>query len=555
MLLSKSAYDKVPDSSNNSFSSKLILPPRIDNDVVDEVLISPNRKGDIRNGNNATKAPGSRTDVKETLKSMGLRCEDFTISVYSKEQAHAILKKQNLETSDIRKGKNNATVTSKPSKPPPQNTKTESSPVEEDDDDDCVILEPPVEKRTVPRPMIVKRPMAPHRQGVSAARYSKQFQLMGTTVQVNSRRGTKRSRYEDEDYVVSNKRMLRDRSYQHHHMPPHYYQSRRERHYHPRNYPYLDEEDYSDDESPSEESSVQDTLNRLKNYNISITCRRNEMRNNRSRANMDSRGRDAIDHRRFRDNKHNQVYVNNLASDSEEFDYDSEEEGMGADMAKFVECQIADDELLAGGGRRRAKSGKGSGEKEEAALNESLDSSGVEIIDKGDEEEDGELPDETEEKTKDDNAPSKEEVAGDKDTQSGGEDGEGTKEDDKMVEDENTAEGDAAIEHQEEEGEAAAKEEETETEKEDVVEEKNSEDHLPEKESSEDGGSGEKTTSPPAEEEKMECDATEEEPVKEEGSGDEEEALLLDNSTVDGGVEEQVDEELEKELLQEGESK
>ena len=129
----------------------------------------------------SSETPVSRSDVKDTLKSMGLRCEDFTISVYSKEQAHAILRKQGVEvtnhgSNNDNKQSNKANNQTKPANRPVNNSsvngtyrnntnqsqqsnrpnnqsqssnrsnqnKSSNKRTEDDeDDDDCVILDSP----------------------------------------------------------------------------------------------------------------------------------------------------------------------------------------------------------------------------------------------------------------------------------------------------------------------------------------------------------------------------------------------------------------------------
>ncbi|XP_045131972.1 citron Rho-interacting kinase-like isoform X2 [Portunus trituberculatus] len=240
-----------------------------------------------RDGKDASGAGGktaTRSDVKETLKSMGLRCEDFTISVYSREQAHAILKRQGVEvTPNNLQGRDKvALLTNKGLK----NVKSNELPKysymrtgntrsvgqddeeEEDDDDDCVILDPP----DVPKPV----PKLPQ-----------QFQLMGTTVQVN--RGAKRPNRPLTNQPQAKRCNAR---------PMMYYRN-----------------DHEQDIGP--EASVQDTLKRLKNYNISITCRRNASGMRPQGGMMDSES--------------------DMENDSH---MDSDDDG--EDMTKYLECQIGE---------------------------------------------------------------------------------------------------------------------------------------------------------------------------------------------------------------------
>ncbi|KAK7070922.1 hypothetical protein SK128_013651 [Halocaridina rubra] len=227
----------------------------------------------------------TRSDVKETLKSMGLRCEDFTISVYSREQAHAILRRQGVEVTpnnmtsrdkfigmggrggyrnaDMRRGAPNMQRAAHARTFVPARKVV---PRYEEDDDDCVILDPP----DMPKPSPVSLPQ--------------QFQLMGTTVQVN--RGAKRPNRPMMNQPLAKRPNAR---------PMQYYQK--------------EHEDYG------AEASVQDTLKRLKNYNISITCRRNA-------TGYGSRG--MMDSESDMDDGH-------LESDEEE-----------EDMTKYLECQIGE---------------------------------------------------------------------------------------------------------------------------------------------------------------------------------------------------------------------
>ncbi|XP_050718667.1 uncharacterized protein LOC126999794 isoform X2 [Eriocheir sinensis] len=228
----------------------------------------------------------TRSDVKETLKSMGLRCEDFTISVYSREQAHAILKRQGVEVTPnnlqarekLALLGNKGIKTVKASDMPKLNyvrasntrsVATHFGPDEEDEDedDDCVILDPP----DMPKPI----PKLPQ-----------QFQLMGTTVQVN--RGAKRPSRPMPNQPQAKRSNAR---------PMMYYRN-----------------DHEQDMGP--EVSVQDTLKRLKNYNISITCRRNASGMRPHGGMMDSE------------------------SDMENDNMDSDDDG--EDMTKYLECQIGE---------------------------------------------------------------------------------------------------------------------------------------------------------------------------------------------------------------------
>ncbi|KAG0713374.1 DYRK-family kinase pom1 [Chionoecetes opilio] len=231
----------------------------------------------------------TRSDVKETLKSMGLRCEDFTISVYSREQAHAILKRQGVEVTpnNLQGREKVALLTNKGMK----NMKSSETPKfaymrtgntrnvgthfsqdiedeEEEDDDDCVILDPP----DMPKPI----PKLPQ-----------QFQLMGTTVQVN--RGAKRPSRPLTNQPQAKRTNARPMMYYRH--------------------------DHEQDIGP--EASVQDTLKRLKNYNISITCRRNASGMRPQGGMMDSES--------------------DMENDSH---MDSDDDG--EDMTKYLECQIGE---------------------------------------------------------------------------------------------------------------------------------------------------------------------------------------------------------------------
>lgn len=241
-------------------------------------------------GSNMVVQPGGKTatrsDVKETLKSMGLRCEDFTISVYSREQAHAILRRQGVEVTPnnlpskeklvsmaAKGGYKNARSGEMQRPPhnmrplPPTNTR-KVVPRYDDDDDDCVILDPP----DMPKP---QPPVS----------LPQQFQLMGTTVQVN--RGAKRPNRPMMNQPLAKRPNARPMQYYH-----------------------KEHEEYG------AEASVQDTLKRLKNYNISITCRRNA-------SGLGPRG--PMDSDSDLDNEGH-------------MDSDEEEE----DMTKYLECQIGE---------------------------------------------------------------------------------------------------------------------------------------------------------------------------------------------------------------------
>lgn len=248
-----------------------------------------NSGGNSGPGSNPGSKTATRSDVKETLKSMGLRCEDFTISVYSKEQAHAILRRQGVEVTanNVPSREKFATANAKGFR----NTKSFEVPKsvsnmrtvsaanrlnagaqfqreqKEDDDDDCVILDPP----EMPRPV---------------QRFPQQFQLMGTTVQVN--RGAKRPNRP----LVNQPQAKRSNA-----RPMQYYRQEHNEEY-------------------SSEASVQDTLKRLKNYNISITCRRNASGMRPQGGPMDSES--------------------DMDNDSH-MDSDDEE-----DMTKYLECQIGE---------------------------------------------------------------------------------------------------------------------------------------------------------------------------------------------------------------------
>ncbi|KAA0188486.1 hypothetical protein HAZT_HAZT006404 [Hyalella azteca] len=377
----------------------------------------------------SSQAPVSRSDVKETLKSMGLRCEDFTISVYSKEQAHAILRKQGVEVTNhvppsnnrqsqsnsgrsVRSGgpqdsfrsssvsvsrpNNRAGPGNRPSgmqgnaQPRPATNTSQSRPPpvpEDDDDDDCVILDPPVNSN--PRPLPPK------------PRLPQQFQLMGTTVQVN--RGSKRP-YSGPQNSISSKRPMMSGQYhnssgnyghhqQYRQMPQQRFSSRQRQYQQMMQQQYMD--DYSDEDS-SGESSVQDTLKRLKNYNVSITCRRNEqppsrqgggahggrhfansrqmagnvttsyhphggnprgirqsnqmMRDhNMSRAQQMMRGSNAMTRQNMMRAQNMHMMQRNMMQDGDS-DYDDDQmmdsdEEAEADMAKYLECEIGEDNM------------------------------------------------------------------------------------------------------------------------------------------------------------------------------------------------------------------
>lgn len=244
-------------------------------------------------GSQGNVGPGGKTatrsDVKETLKSMGLRCEDFTISVYSREQAHAILRRQGVEVTpnnlppkekssaiSAKGGFKNAKSTEVPKIS--HNMRTGSAPNSRnaiahydgnvDDDDDCVILDPPDMPKCTPK-------------------LPQQFQLMGTTVQVN--RGAKRPSRP----MANQPQAKRPNS-----RPMMYYRKEHDQDY-------------------STEASVQDTLKRLKNYNISITCRRNA-------SGLRPQG----------------VAVDSDSDMENDSHLDSDEDG--EDMTKYLECQIGE---------------------------------------------------------------------------------------------------------------------------------------------------------------------------------------------------------------------
>lgn len=232
--------------------------------------------------------------------------------MYSKEQAHAILRKQGVEVTnhvpsnqkqmqsntrgansrDVMRSssgsnRNNQTRNRGGSSAPPPPA---PPPDDDDDDDDCVILDPPVSNNPRPQP--------------AKPRLPQQFQLMGTTVQVN--RGAKRP-YSGPQNPMGSKRpsmvsQFHNTSVNYHH-PQQYRQMQqqqqqqrfssaaRQRQYQQQQQmlqqQYMD--DYSDEEDSGGESSVQDTLKRLKNYNISITCRRNEQQQSTRHNSMSNR--------------------------------------------------------------------------------------------------------------------------------------------------------------------------------------------------------------------------------------------------------------------------
>ncbi|CAL4058886.1 unnamed protein product, partial [Meganyctiphanes norvegica] len=365
----ENSKDNSKDNSSNSNSSA-----KENNKENKEKHKEPVSKSNDANAGQG--GPGQKTatrsDVKETLKSMGLRCEDFTISVYSREQAHAILRRQGVEVTPnnvqaIRDkamrdkaaaamNKNRQPPTRQQNLPPKsgsrplpmqskqreplelsdesfydseedlgdgsrfkeqretmelsdesiynseedlgdvsrfkeQNSKGSSdnktpkddaAPTDEDDDD-CMVLDeipapappprPPPAKATQqyqkPKPQHYQQPNMHYQQPKmpqkmpnrgqpqqqqrhmqQQPRLPQQFQLMGTTVQVN--RGSKRPNNNRSmgGYAPPPKRAnIRPVSQQ-------YYRK-------------------DQDDDYSSEASVQDTLKRLKNYNISITCRGN----------------------------------------------------------------------------------------------------------------------------------------------------------------------------------------------------------------------------------------------------------------------------------------
>ncbi|KAK3885750.1 hypothetical protein Pcinc_010062 [Petrolisthes cinctipes] len=118
-------------------------------------------------------------------------------------------------------------------------------------------------------------------------RLPQQFQLMGTTVQVN--RGAKRGNRP----MVNQPQAKRSNS-----RPMMYYRNEHE-------------------QDGGSEASVQDTLKRLKNYNISITCRRNASGMRPQGGMMDSES--------------------DMENDSH---LDSDDDG--EDMTKYLECQIGE---------------------------------------------------------------------------------------------------------------------------------------------------------------------------------------------------------------------
>lgn len=287
------------------------------------------------------KADLTRTDFKHTLQSMGLRCEDFTISVYPKDQAQAILRKQGVDTANHMPHRPQPRIVQprprppqplarpircptprhsmfmphyprprlppaplgrpplhrnlilppniSPVVPPPNMVRGRSSSLDEDDDD-CVILDPP---EGLPKmlPTVKPQPQQPKQ-------YLQQFQLMGTTVQVN--RAVKRP-IRPQSNAPLPKRPNYGRPFkrhqEHHRIPA----------------PSLED---------TSETSVEDTLKRLKNHNISITCRRN------------------VSHR----------FINrDRNSDSEEDlgQFGSPEDDDG-DLARFLECEIDEENRLMG---------------------------------------------------------------------------------------------------------------------------------------------------------------------------------------------------------------
>lgn len=436
----------------------------------------------------SAQTPVSRTDVKETLKSMGLRCEDFTISVYSKEQAHAILRKQGVEVTNhsssgainsrqyqqqqgssssshqqhlrlqqqqqqqynhnqmnqraissrnqrqsssnnnnIQQGFRSSSISvGRPQQSQQRhansrisggsagsggynsqgnaassrvgssnNSHSVSSSAaaaaaqdDDDDDDDCVILDPPESSSRPHQQLPMSKP---------TPRLPQQFQLMGTTVQVN--RGSKRPYSGPQNPMMSSKRSSRQavgpyHQQQHSQQQQQQYRQQQQqqqrygnsRQQQQRMYQqhmqmqqqYMD--DYSDEDSGGE-TSVQDTLKRLKNYNISITCRRNEPHGGRSMGgnrtmgsgrNTGSGNRHIAGHNQqmsggmrqgnMRSGSGAQQHMNRgqnmmrggpmrgdmMRSDSdydEEHPLDSEEE-TEADMAKYLECEIGEDENM-----------------------------------------------------------------------------------------------------------------------------------------------------------------------------------------------------------------
>lgn len=245
-----------------------------------------NHKDKDKDGKDGGGKTATRSDVKETLKSMGLRCEDFTISVYSREQAHAILKRQGVEVTPNNlqareklallgnKGIKSVKASDMPKLNYMRASNTRSVGThfgpdedEEDEDDDCVILDPPDMPKPVPK-------------------LPQQFQLMGTTVQVN--RGAKRPSRPMTNQPQAKRSNAR---------PMMYYRNDHE-------------------QEMGQEVSVQDTLKRLKNYNISITCRRNASGMRPHGGMMDSE------------------------SDMENDNMDSDDDG--EDMTKYLECQIGE---------------------------------------------------------------------------------------------------------------------------------------------------------------------------------------------------------------------
>ncbi|XP_076047659.1 uncharacterized protein LOC143029111 [Oratosquilla oratoria] len=268
--------------------------------------IQPNRKGPhsfgpnmgvtIQGAGNQGRGAGpksSRPDVQETLKSMGLRCEDFTISVYSREQAHALLRKQGVEVTNHSQAKEKSSHGGKelPKSGKLSTNKASRGTKEDEDDDDCVILDPPdVPKTTGPLP----------------SKLPSQFRLMGTTVQVN--RGAKRPSRP----AVNQPSAKRSNAYLHAHAHAYHF------------FDDEDDEDFSDemDEEVANaraDATVQDTLKRLKNYNISITCRGNT-------GNRDQRI-ETLDH----------------SSGAEDNHYNESDDDM---MANFLECELNEDDEI-----------------------------------------------------------------------------------------------------------------------------------------------------------------------------------------------------------------
>ncbi|KAK4306982.1 hypothetical protein Pmani_021235 [Petrolisthes manimaculis] len=302
VLLDISTYPYLPglpddedeDSASAQGRRRLALftrhkKPQASNAVGQSQKQNANQKDKDKDKDGSGGKTATRSDVKETLKSMGLRCEDFTISVYSREQAHAILKKQGVEVTPnniqakdklgaLGKGGYKNAKSGDSGKfgnlrtgfaPNARNMNAMFSPDSKtDDDDDCVILDPP----DMPK---------------SSTRLPQQFQLMGTTVQVN--RGAKRGNRP----MVNQPQAKRSNS-----RPMMYYRNEHE-------------------QDGGSEASVQDTLKRLKNYNISITCRRNASGMRPQGGMMDSES--------------------DMENDSH---LDSDDDG--EDMTKYLECQIGE---------------------------------------------------------------------------------------------------------------------------------------------------------------------------------------------------------------------